>query len=118
MTDIDAERERRHRLYRGIQKRQVPAAMNYPYVVAQEALGSLGAIESVTICEDPAGVPPDFRNRQECAVCGEKPSDSERQPATLEVRIERRAEIGVGVWVHPACLELCSPTGEQRGIPW
>ena len=118
MTDIDEERQRRGELYRGIQKRRIPTSMKYPGVIAEEALGSVGLIKSVTICEDPVGVPADFRNRQECALCGEIPVDSERQAATLEVLLDRGVDIGVGVWVHPKCLESCSPTGDQRGIPW
>jgi hypothetical protein len=120
MTDEEADEFRK--LFLGIYERTLPAGVSFPEALARRSLGSaadLVATAKMTISGDPPKAACEiYRVSEECALCGVVPSPSERQPATLQVRLAQGGGLGLGVWVHPKCLSGCDETDQERGVPW
>jgi hypothetical protein len=88
-----------------------------------EILGKLGfgwneAI-AITISEDP----PEFsdknwRSSEYCPVCGASTVGAEQVPATLHLTFDNGSGLGLGVWVHRRCFEICPEAGRPTPVPW
>lgn len=81
---------------------------------------SLETILSATISEDPQVYSDQvFRSSDECPICGQSTSESNRVAASLHPEIENGIKnISFRVWVHNTCLEGCQILHEPAPIPW
>ena len=73
----------------------------------------------VTIAIDPpqyADRP--WRESEICPVCGQATLTTERIAASLDVKYEQGLRVGMGVWAHKECIEICKDTGLSAGVPW
>ena len=122
MTRADDEADEFRKQFHGIRERSLPDDTTFAEALARRGLGSgaeLVTTARLTIAEDPSAAAAELiRVGEECAVCGEIPPPMERVAATLQVHLTGGGGLGLGVWVHPACLARCEQTEHQRGIPW
>ncbi|WP_422931759.1 hypothetical protein [Singulisphaera sp. PoT] len=78
-----------------------------------------GTLVSCTISLDPPQYSDrGYRESDRCPICGEGTKAGDRLPASLRPVWTTIANIGIGVWVHPACFEACPEIEGPAPIPW
>lgn len=116
--DEAADREAWDRTWRSRPHRRLGSPPRIP--LGGTVLRLFGDPAAFTLSLDP----PEYRDRLPresscCPICGEPTrAGDERLAATLHPRWSNGLGVGLGVWVHRACIEGCPDADEPAPIPW